>query len=106
MNHHAVCIEQLDLAAKQLGVCIPSYDRFALILTDNVVELLLHIRCQEEFRFDQVKWKLTRKYSADERKKVLGHYFVPKVRFCVKLGVISQAEADFITHSHEFRNEL
>jgi hypothetical protein len=106
MNHPAVCIEQLDLAAKQLGVGMASYDRFALILTDNAVELLLHSRCDEEFQLDQAAWRLRKKYTTDERKEVLGHRFPSKVKFCVRLGVISQSEADFIINSHKFRNEL
>lgn len=41
MNFYCFCIEQLDLAAKQFQVNTPSYGRFSLLITDNIVELMI-----------------------------------------------------------------
>lgn len=68
MRYIYTCIEQLDLAAHQLAhVDNASYGRFALILTDNVVELLLHRFCSDEVLSDQRSYNRSPKFTAKER---------------------------------------
>jgi len=103
------CIEQLDLAAIQLQQNHPSYSRFALILTDNIIELMLHKQCEVEFQNDQL-WKLIspdkQKYSTKLKQKVLGQQFIEKLKFVRRLGKISDDEKHFILVCHKYRNEL
>ena len=75
MQYYYSCIEQLDLSAVQLQREHPSYARFSLILTDNILELMLHKQCEVEFQKDDL-WKtikpVKQKYSADLKRKALG----------------------------------
>ena len=88
MRYIAACIDQLDLAATQLHQDNPAYRRFALILTDNVVELMCYTRCKEEFRWDgQVGG--SEKHSAQEKAQVLGNDFAAKVNFLRRLDVLT-----------------
>ena len=94
------CIEQLDLAATQLRVTDnASYARFALILTDNIVELMMHKQCEVEFILDE-SWAPIlpekQKYKPGLKRRVLGHHFEEKPKFLAKLGKISKDEMDFI----------
>ncbi len=106
MNYIAVCIEQLDLAAEQLRTATTSSDRFALILTDNIVELMIHLQCQEEVRHSQRIFNSRPKYCSHKRKEVLGRYFAPKVNFCLQLGKLDSDEVNFILKAHHYRNVL
>lgn len=100
-------LEQLDLAGKQLEHVHPSYARFALLLVDNMVELMLHRQCREAVRADDLLRLISEpKYDAKEREKVLGHHIDAKIKFCRKLEIIDQDEFDFIRTAHEYRNEL
>jgi len=103
--HH--CIEQLDLAAQQFRRASSAYARFALILTDNVLELILHKFAEQELKGDEV-WRILgkRKYSDAERAKVLGQHFDEKPKFLRKLGVLSDDQMTFIQICHRYRNEL
>lgn len=42
MDYYAPFIKQLDLAIEQLEVEFPAYACFALMLSNNIVELMLH----------------------------------------------------------------
>jgi hypothetical protein len=103
--HH--CVEQLDLAAKQLDQTSSAYARFALILTDNVLELMLHRFAEQELKWDEM-WRILgkQKYPDDERAKVLGQHFEEKLKFARKLGVLTEDEMTFVLICHRYRNEL
>ena len=64
MNFYCFCIEQLDLAAKQFRVISPSYGRFSLLITDNIVELMMHKHCHVAFLMHEFWEKVGKqKYS-------------------------------------------
>ena len=103
--HH--CIEQLDLAAHQLHRATSAYARFALILTDNVLELMLHRFAEQELKWDEMWRVLSRqKYSDEERERVLGQDFEEKPKFARKLELLSDSEMIFILICHRYRNQL
>lgn len=106
-NRTFMAIDQLDLAIEQLKVGTPSYARFAHILVDNIVELLVHHYC--EYVIMQDKYRLVGlepKYTTEQRADALGQRFDKKVKFCKFLNGISQDEADAIMILHQYRNEL
>lgn len=108
MSHHSyTCIEQLDLAAEQMQRGAASYSRFALILTDNVVELILHRACLELISIDNIWVKLGEpKYTVKQRKEASGQWFGGKVKFLVLNKKLTKDQAEFINICHEYRNEL
>lgn len=105
MHYLSLCVEQLDLSVKQLHFNDPSYDRLSLILTDNIVELILHKQCERLILFDS-SLKFTRKYSDTIRKKVLGQYFKEKTKFLKNEKLLSEEEQIFINICHKHRNTL
>lgn len=100
-------VEQLDLAAQQLHEDGPAYARFALLLVDNMVELMIHRECQWAIAGDEFALKAGRpRFDAKSRARALGHHVDEKIKFCRDLGVISLDEFDFIHSAHGYRNEL
>lgn len=107
MNYISMCVEQLDLAVKQLQFKDSSYDRFSLILTDNIVELILHRQCERLIQQDSM-WKSLgkQKYSEKVRKDALGQNFKGKTKFCKDEKLISEEEQVFVNICHKHRNVL
>ncbi|AVS92438.1 hypothetical protein C8246_12305 [Paracidovorax avenae] len=96
-------IDQLDLAIDQLAVRDRNFDRFALMLVDNVVELVLHQHAKDSL--------MLRKSLAGETKPELktavaatGRNFDAKVAYARETQMISAATADSIQYLHSFRN--
>jgi hypothetical protein len=107
MEHIAHTIEQLDLAGKQLQKVNSTSGRFALLLTDNIVELTLHEQCDVEFLSDNTWGGLGLcKYSPNLRKKVLGQHFEQKAKFCRQINLVNDDQLDLIRIAHQYRNEL
>lgn len=101
------CIEQLDLATRQLEEGSPSYGRFALILIDNVVELIIHKVCAHEISYDDMWIKLGKpRFTPAQRSDATGQRFDKKVKFCKKLKKITAGQAEAIQICHKYRNEL
>lgn len=73
-------MEQLDLSAQQLEhLDDPAYGRFALILTDNIIERILHKRCQDEMWMEDLWLKIGEaRYTAKEREEVLGRILLQR----------------------------
>jgi hypothetical protein len=98
-------IDQLDLAIDQLAVRDRYFDRFALMLIDNVVELVLHQHAK-----DKVTWG--RAFEANHRPKsewrtavaATGQGFDAKVRYARETNMISASMASSIQYLHSFRN--
>ncbi|WP_422097195.1 hypothetical protein [Variovorax sp.] len=98
-------IDQLDLAIDQLAVRDRNFDRFALMLVDNVVELVLHQHAKD-------KVTLGRAFEANKKPKpewktavaATGQGFDAKVRYARETSMISAATADSIQYLHSFRN--
>jgi hypothetical protein len=101
-------IEQLDLSGAQLHHRgHPSFSRFSLILTDNIIELILHRQCQAKFQYNDLWERLgAQRYPIKFKAEILGQHFDKKVWFCRKIGKISSSEQDFINIAHRYRNEL
>lgn len=98
-------IDQLDLAADQLAVTDRNFDRFALMLVDNVVELTLHRYAQEKAASNQL-WVALKKprYEAAALRDALGRKFDNKVKFARDTGLLSTAVAESLLNLHSFRN--
>jgi hypothetical protein len=107
MQYVTQCVEQLDRAVDELQEGSVVANRLALILTDNIVELMLHRRCQDIFARMRTPWSKAEdisRYSKVERHRVLGRYFHPKLKFLVAEREISPTDYDFIRICHDLRN--
>lgn len=100
-------IEQLDLAAEHLALGDANNARFALMLSDNIVELTLHEYAKEKSR--EVKasaWRKEKFEHEKELEKALGRYFDEKVRFARLIGKLSYELSGSIRIGHLFRNDV
>lgn len=98
-------IDQLDLAIDQLAVRDRNFDRFALMLIDNVVELVLHQHAKDKVMMGRALEP--NKKPKQEWKTAMaatGQGFDAKVRYARETGMISAAAADSIQYLHSFRN--
>jgi len=96
-------IDQLDLALDQLALKDRNFDRFAIMLIDNVVELILHQHAQTKARH----LELGKAIDETESKlisKALGQHFDRKVKLAKHNGIISAEIADSLNRLHAFRN--
>ncbi len=103
-NFLAQCVHQLDLALDQISVKDTNYDRFALILIDNAVELALHNYAEN------YKYNINAIYSTDKVKynkiiKALGNSFNSKVSLVVHDSFLSTEYQSSINLLHDFRNK-
>lgn len=105
-QHSFTCIQQLDLAITQLEEGSPSYARFALILIDNIVELLIHKYCEHIVMLDEhsSRW-IHPKFSLKQREDARGQRFDRKVKLCKFDGKFTDDQAAEIIILHQYRNE-
>ena len=98
-------IDQLDLALDQLAAGDRNFDRFALMLVDNVVELTLH-RFAEDKAGENAMWGGIGKpkHDPDAVAKALGQRFDSKVKLASKLGLVSAGVCQSLLYLHAFRN--
>ena len=98
-------IDQLDLALDQLAIEERNFDRFALMIIDNVVELTLHNHAQNA-SFENELWSQQKEPTHDQKAlhKALGQNFDAKVKFARKSGFIDDFKCESILNLHSFRN--
>ena len=98
-------IDQLDLALDQLAITDRNFDRFALMLIDNVAELTLHRYAQDKAGENDMWGQLGKpKYDAKLIEKALGQNFDNKAKVASKLGLIDNSLCESILNLHSFRN--
>jgi hypothetical protein len=98
-------LDQLDLALDQLALKDRNFDRFALMLIDNAVELTLHEHAQDIRRDAEL-------YPPDDGPRydpklvtaALGSYFDAKIKLARTTGLVSGELAETIQYLHGFRN--
>lgn len=100
-------VDQLDLAIDQLAVGDRNFDRFAMMLIDNVVELTLHRHAREKARENE-SWRhdSTPKYDPKVVAAALGHSFKAKIKLARATSMIPTAAAESIQYLHRFRNTV
>ena len=92
-------VDQLDLALDQLAMKDRNFDRFAILLTDNIVELTL-----DKYAQDKKDLMQNGLLPYDPQiKKALGQKFPEKVTFA-KDKLIDQTTSESIKKLHFFRN--
>jgi len=98
-------IDQLDLALDQLATKDRNFDRFALMLIDNVVELTLH-QYAKDCSYDNDLWRSSGKSRSKptEVAAALGPYFDAKVRLARSKKLVSDEVCDSLQYLHSFRN--
>lgn len=100
-------IDQLDLALDQLAIRDRNFDRFAMMLIDNVMELTLHYHARLCASETSGRAAVS---SANTRPKVisdaLGQLFDPKVKLAKKMGLLPNDAAESVQYLHSVRNTV
>lgn len=98
--------EQLEEAGRFLNKETKSGARLALVLLDNLAELLMYRKVQDEFRRDDMFSTLhPPRYSASKRRKV-AEDFGEKVNFLVNCAQVLDSDAGMVLKvGHILRNE-
>lgn len=100
-------LEQMDLALEHLSKAEVHNARFALMLTDNAVELILHQIAKDQADRIKSSHHLERDYTRKEELSVaLGRSFDAKVKFARLEGKLTDEFAQTINLLHAYRNEL
>jgi hypothetical protein len=100
-------LDQLDLALEHLKKVDPNNARFALMLTDNVVELVLHqIAKDKSMELRHFSYMREGFEHTAVLEKALGRGFDDKVRFAKLMGIVSGEMAETIQLFHLFRNDV
>lgn len=98
-------IDQLDIALDQLAIRDRNFDRFALMLIDNVVELTLHRYAQDRASENELWTRLQKpKFDPKSIESALGQNFDGKVKLAAKLELLDKAASESILNLHAFRN--
>jgi hypothetical protein len=98
-------IDQLDLALDQIAVQDRNFDRFALMLVDNVMELTLHQFVQDKAGENEL-WENFSEPRNDPKviERALSQNFDNKAKGASKLGLCSAETCETILNLHGFRN--
>ncbi len=100
-------VDQLDLALDQLSVRDRNFDRFAIMLIDNVVELTLHQHAREKANQNEMwRYSESRQYDPRAVAAALGQSFDAKMRLARTTSMISVEVAESIQYLHSFRNAV
>ncbi|MDF3086378.1 hypothetical protein [Burkholderia sola] len=98
-------LDQLDLALDQLALRDRNFDRFALMLIDNAVELTLHEHAQDIRRDAEM-------YPPDDGPRydpkvvtaALGPFFDTKIKLARATALVTGELAETLQYLHGFRN--
>lgn len=98
-------IDQLDLALDQLALKDRNFDRFAIMLVDNVVELTLHQYAKHK-KLSGNRWFDDTENKINDRvlEAALGQDFDAKVTLALQTGLITEPLSRSINWLHSFRN--
>lgn len=100
-------IEQLDLALEHLSKGDANNARFALMLVDNVVEIVLHKYAGDNDKRRRIWGRIEEQAEEPLLTAALGRGFDQKVRYAKSTGLIADdATAQSINICHGFRNEV
>jgi len=98
-------IDQLDLALDQINMNDRNFDRFAFMLIDNVIELILHRFAQDKLREDDWLSKINNsKIDKKLLNKALGQNFNDKIKLALDQNFINEDIANSIRELHIYRN--
>ena len=97
----------MDLALDHLALKDINYNRFALMLVDNAMELTLH-KFAEGKNSDNKMWEPLGKIKHDPKlvSAALGQHFEEKVKLAKAFKLISDETSDSINTLHSFRNQI
>jgi hypothetical protein len=98
-------IDQLDLALDQIAMRDRNFDRFALMLVDNVVELTLHEHARTKDHHNRL-WGdfVEQKHDPKMVNAALGPNFDAKVRLARATKLLSEETGNSILALHSLRN--
>lgn len=97
-------IDQLDLALDQLAIKDRNFDRFALMLIDNIVELTLHYFIQDKASENELYQRRPPKHDPAVIQEALRQNFDNKAKGARKLGLFDIEMCETILYMHTFRN--
>lgn len=100
-------IDQLDLALDQLAMRDRNFDRFAMMLIDNVVELVLHQQARE-CSYENKSWgrEENPKFDPKAVTQALGQAFDAKVKLARSTSMVSESVSDSLLYLHSYRNAV
>lgn len=96
---------QLYEAAKFAKSSDFRYNRLAVILLDNFIEIQLRSKIIQEFHLDGTFRLPEKKYKQTDRQKILKNHS-ELLKTCVKENVITDEEKYLLTFCHDVRNNL
>ncbi|MCS4092630.1 hypothetical protein [Rhizobium sp. BK176] len=103
----ASVLDQMDLALEHIQKGSIHDARFGLMLTDNVVELVLHRIAKDQHERLKAYRHLAEKYQhTKELEEAMGRSFEAKLRFARIEGQVTDEQSRTIAIMHLFRNEL
>lgn len=97
-------IEQLDRALSELAINHPLNGRIALILVDNGLELMCHLKCTDLLCDD--RRRSPRGLTQEQRNDARGRAFDRKIGLLQDVGHIRSEQVQAITTLHGYRNQL
>ncbi len=104
IEKYKLIIEQLEICKELINSASTPKARMALILLDNIADVIMYRYCISMFEYDDYYKKIVRpKYSPKEKKQIL-KYFEPKLAMIQKLGEIGSYEVTVLRVLHSYRN--
>lgn len=95
----------MDLSLDHIAMSDPLYDRFAIMLIDNCMELFLH-RFALNYVSRSKMWHFSGETEKDDKvaRMATGQNFNEKIKLAVREKVLSKAMGESVRLLHEYRN--
>ncbi|MBY5400136.1 hypothetical protein HFN01_35690 [Rhizobium leguminosarum] len=107
LSFYAALLDQMDLALEHLDKGSVHDSRFALMLTDNAVELAIHKLATQQYAHLKSWHHLEQTYPhKQELAEAVGKSFEAKLKFGRIEKMVTEEQARTVAIMHEFRNEL
>jgi hypothetical protein len=101
-----VIVKQLEESKKLIDKSEAEYSRMAIVLIDNIIEILLFNYLKQAIKDDyESSWSFQPKFSNQERDAIDKH-FDKKIKAIKKTGVINDDDASTLRIIHSYRNSI
>jgi hypothetical protein len=105
-NQFRVIVEQLELCCNLLKDDTLTKARVAIILLDNISEIILHRKCQKLFDEDDfVKWITPQQFSTSKKRKI-NKYYPEKIDVIEQSQIVSSETLKVLEICHKYRNYI
>lgn len=100
-----LAMEQLEVCADLIKTKNPIKARLAIILLDNLVDILMYRYCSPKFQFEKTYVSVMKPTFSEKEVLDAQHSIDGKIKVLKKMGAITEKQETIISICHSYRND-